>query len=84
MDEDLRTFLAGMETRLTAQVRDAETRLVAQVRDAEFRIDERVAEKIGDSETKLLRAFWEWGRTIPPRQSGFPCSKSVSLLSSAN
>ncbi len=56
MDEDLRTYLIGMESRLEEKIIGMESRL-----------EEKFAERIHDSETNLLKEFWKWGRVSDQR-----------------
>ena len=72
MDEELKTYLEGMETRLVEHVRDTqgelEVRLVERMHDLENRLVERMhgmqaelenhlIERMRDMQTELLRGF---------------------------
>jgi hypothetical protein len=50
MDEELKAHLVGIESRLLLEIHASETRM-----------EEKLAERINDSETKLLSEFWKWG-----------------------
>ena len=56
MDEDLKTYLAGMESRLETRIDSMETR-----------IKEYVDERTHDAETHLLRAFSDFNTNLNVR-----------------
>lgn len=55
MDEELKTFLVGMESRLASMVS-------GEIRASEARLGGHITEKIHCSETRLLSEFWKWAR----------------------
>jgi hypothetical protein len=87
MEAELKTFLEGMETRITNRIiGHVDTRMAV----AEERIIDRVMERVGgrldvseermkdfarasdhDLETKIVGEFWKWGRTSDLRTSEF-------------
>jgi hypothetical protein len=52
MDEELKAYLGGMESRLGKQAQEMESRL---------------REHTEETETRLLREFWKWARTADAR-----------------
>ena len=56
MDEELKSYLSAMETRL-------ETRLGARIDESE----ERMRAHTEMVETRLLNEFWKWARTADAR-----------------
>ena len=61
MDQELKTVLEGMETRLREhideRIQDSETRLREYIDTAETRLREHIDERTHDSETRIVRAF---------------------------
>jgi len=78
MDQELKTFLEGMEQRLQASVVTSEQRLQASVVTSEQRLQASIVEAVTASElrcrahteeveTRLLTEFWKWARTADAR-----------------
>ena len=57
MDEELKTCLVNLESRLQKGVAGTETRLEKRMVEMETRINEHFEERIHHLETSLLRAF---------------------------
>ncbi len=61
MDEDLKTYLAGMERRqreyIDERTHEAETRILEHTHAAETRILERTQEMVRDAQTEILPGF---------------------------
>jgi hypothetical protein len=63
MDEELRSYLGGMETRLGFQIDGLRAHVDAAVRASEARCREHTE----TVETRLLNEFWKWARTADAR-----------------
>jgi hypothetical protein len=63
MDQELKTYLAGMESRLLAHVDGVGETFRAQIEQSETRSREHT-EMV---ETRLLKEFWKWARTADAR-----------------
>ena len=74
MDEELKSYLVSMESRLGARVDGVESRLGVRIDDVESRLltriddsEQRTRSHTEVVETRLLSEFWKWARTADAR-----------------
>src|SRR5579862_8360650 len=78
MDSELKQYLEGMESRLSAdiqqvrsEIQQVETGLRAEIQQVEERLRAHTSQECEKVETKLMTELWKWGRTsdVRTRQS---------------
>ncbi len=83
MDEELKTYLEGMESRLVGHVRDMptkldleslENRLIERMHGMQAELENHLIERMRDMQTELLRGFESFSAGHPLTQGG---SRSV-------
>jgi hypothetical protein len=67
MDQDLKHYLEGMESRIEAKFAKIEAKFDAKLDDLEGRLKIHIAQECEKVETKLLSAFHGWSRTMEIR-----------------
>jgi hypothetical protein len=78
MDQELKSHLEAMESRLNSRVDQAESRLLAHVDARSNEVESRLLAHIDQSEersrshtetieTRLLNEFWKWAKTADAR-----------------
>jgi hypothetical protein len=76
MDEELKQYLEGMESRIVERIMQ---RVDGRIDASEERLKEFIIKADRDLETKIIREFWKWARTSDLRTNqAMNTSNSVS------